>query len=72
MHQSVLLLLHALKPLEINDQDLWGAEDLKLLDCLFVKLASTAKPCVLVREFLWSHELSETIINSDFVILENV
>lgn len=33
-------------------------------------LAFAAEPCILVRKFLWSHKLSEAIINHNFVIME--
>jgi len=32
-------------------------------------LTSTAEPSVLMRELLWGHELSETIIDSNLVVL---
>ena len=65
----VLLLLHALEPLKVDHKDSWGTEDLDLLDSLLVKLASTAEPSVLVGEFLRRHELPETVIDSDLVIV---
>ena len=72
MNQGVLLLLHALKTLQVNDQDRWGPEDLEFLHCLFMHLAPGAKPSVLVWELLWGHELSETVIDGDLVVLREV
>lgn len=48
MHECVLLLLHALKALKVYNQERWCAEDLEFLYCLFMELASRAKPSILV------------------------
>jgi hypothetical protein len=48
VNQGVLLLLHALKTLQVNDKDRWSPEDLEFFHCLFMHLASGAKPSVLV------------------------
>lgn len=69
LHRSVLLLLHALEPFQIDNQNRRSLEDLNLFHSMLMHFTSTAEPSVLVRELLRCHKLSETVINSYFVIL---
>jgi hypothetical protein len=72
MHLSILLLLHPFEPLKVNDKNWRAFEYLKLLDGLLVHFASAAKPCILVRQFLRGHKLSEAVVNSHFIVLKRV
>lgn len=72
VHQRVLLRLHALEALQVYYQYRRGAENLEFLHCLLMELASRAKPSVLVGEALRGHELAETVVYRDFVILVEV
>ena len=72
MNQGILLLLHALETLQVNDQDWWGPEDLEFLHRLLVHLTPGAKPSVLMREFLRGHKLPEAIIDGDLIVLGEV
>lgn len=66
---SVLLLLHAFEALEVDYQNGRSLENLELFDSLLVHFAPTTEPSVLIRQFLRCHELSETVIDSHFVVL---
>jgi len=72
MHQSVLFLLHSFETLEVNDQDGRGPEDLELLHSLLVHFATRTEPGVLVRQLFRRHELPETVIDGNLIILEQV
>jgi len=72
MHLSILLLLHPFESLKINDENRRAFEYLKLLDCLLMHFTSAAKPCVLVRQFLRRHKLSEAVVNSHFIVLKRI
>ena len=72
MHEGVLLRLHALEALEVQNQQGWGAEDLELFHCLLMQLASRAKPGVLVGEALRGHELAEAVVYGNLIILVEV
>ena len=72
MHLSILLLLHSFEPFKVY-YEYWRAfKYLKLFDSLLVHLTSTAKPCVLVREFLRGHELPEAVVNHHLIVLKQV
>jgi len=72
VHEGVLLRLHALEALEVQNQQGWGAEDLELFHCLLMQLASRAKPGVLVGEALRGHELAEAVVYGNLIILVEV
>ncbi len=72
MHLSILLLLHPLESLKVNDEYWRAFEYLKLLDSLLVHFTSAAKPSVLMRELLRGHKLSEAVVNSHFIVLKRV
>jgi hypothetical protein len=72
VHEGVLLWLHALEALEVQNQQGWGAEHLELFHCLLMQLAPRAKPGVLVWEALRGHELAEAVVNGHLIILVEV
>ena len=72
MHLSILLLLHPLESLKVNDKNWRAFEYLKLLDSLLMHFTSAAKPSVLVRQLLRGHKLSEAVVNSHFIVLKRV
>ncbi len=72
MHKGILFLLHSLETFKVDNQYRRRFEDLKLLDGLLVKLASAAKPSILLRELLRCHKLPKAIIDGDFISLRLV
>ena len=72
MHLSILLLLHSFEPFKVYHEYWRAFKYLKLFNCLLVHLTSTAKPCVLVREFLGRHELPEAVVNRHLIVLKQV
>jgi hypothetical protein len=72
MHLRILFLLHPFEPFKVNHKYRWTFKYLKLLYSLLMHFTSTAKPCILMRQFLRGHKLSETVINSHFIILKKV
>ena len=72
MHLSILLLLHSFEPFKVYHEYRRAFEYLELFNGLLVHLTSTAKPCVLVREFLGGHELSEAVVNRHLIVLKQV
>lgn len=48
LHLSILFLLHAFEPLQINDQNGWSLINLDLFNSLLMHFTSTAKPSILM------------------------
>lgn len=55
------------EPLQVDDENGWGFEDLDLLDSLFMFLALVAKPSILLTQFLMSEKLLETVVNGNTI-----
>ena len=64
IYQCILLWLIATEPFEINDQNWWYIIDLNLFNGLLMIHASVTVPCISLRKFLGSVELSKTVINA--------